>query len=161
MKHYDDALPVATIYAAENNVAAAVKKGSAVQFLGGSTLDLDRCRIRNYSPAQIDLLRGMVGGLYYTFRNKGTRQQSPDIRISTRAYRRAWYNTATHEIVLPASQWAFNDMVLAHEIAHACSASGHDQRSAHGVAWRKTYAAIVAEVIGREAALLLQAALDL
>ena len=158
-KVYDDALSTSTIYAAENNVTAMVERGGAVEFFG-STLDLRQCAVRTYTPDQLPLLQGMVTGLYGTYRY-GVREQAPTIRISPRAYRRAWYSPGVHEIVLPGARWAWNDMVLCHEIAHAASGCGHDARSAHGKAWRAIYAAMVAEVVGPEAGLLLQAAFDL
>jgi len=156
---YDDSLSLATIYAAEQNVAIAVQTGGAADFFG-STLDLGRCTIRTYRPDQLPLLQGMVGALYE--RHNGTRRQKlPQLRVSAKAYRRAWYDTGDHAIVLPMARWAWNDMTLMHELAHACNGYAHDQRQAHGLAWRRLYAALVADVVGAEAALLLQAALDL
>jgi len=160
MTAYDDGLSLATIYAAEQNVATAVQTGGAVQFLGGSTLDLGQCRIRTYRPDQMPLLQGMIGALYE--RHNGTRRQKlPQLRVSAKAYRRAWYDTGQHAIVLPMMRWAWNDMTLMHELAHACNGFAHDQRAAHGLAWRRLYAVLVADVVGPEAGLLLQAALDL
>lgn len=156
---YDDALSTATIYAAERSVAEAVKRGGAVEFFG-STLTLDGCTVHDLDPRTIHIWQGVVEGLYERHRT-GTRQQPPEIAVSRRAYRRAWYSPATHTITLPAAQWAWNSMTLLHELAHALTDGGHDQRSAHGRQWRAEYASLVAEVVGPEAGLLLQAAFDL
>jgi len=156
---YDDSLSTKTLYAAEDNVAKAIKRGGTADFFG-SSLDLRQCAIRTYTPDQLPIMTGVVAGLYAAF-GRGVRQQPPTLRLSKRAYARAWYSPAQHEIVLPAREWAFTDIVLCHEVAHACTGCGHDQRSAHGHPWRKTYCAIVAAVVGPEAGLLMRAALDL
>jgi putative metallohydrolase (TIGR04338 family) len=156
---YDDALPTRTIYAAENNVARMIQRGGAVEFFG-STLSLRDCKIDDLTPASLHIWRGVVEGLYERHR-RGTRLDPPEIVVSHRAYHRAWYSPATHTITLPMAQWAWSSFVLMHELAHALSDCGHNQRSAHGHIWRKTYCALVAEIVGPEAGLLLQAAMDL
>jgi putative metallohydrolase (TIGR04338 family) len=159
VRRYDDALPTSTIYAVERNVAEAVQRGGEADFFG-SRLDLDRCHVQEIQPAMLPVWQGIVNGLYES-RRSDVRQQPPTLRISTRAYRRAWYSTAAHEIVLPQQRWSLNSWVLLHELAHALTDGGHNQRSAHGRLWRQTYCNLVYEVIGPEASLLLMSAMDL
>ena len=157
---YDDKLSVQTIYAAEDMVGRVIRDGGTVDF-HGSQLWLGNCRIKEYTPDQEPLLRGIAAGLYTRHRLPGRPDLPPTLRISRKAYRRATYFGARHEIVLPSQRWAMNDLVLAHEVAHACAGNGHNQRSGHGKQWRAVYAAIVSDLIGPEAGLLLMDALDL
>jgi len=155
-KRYDDQLATGTIYAAENAVAAMLDRGGLVDF-HGSLLALDGCRVRRYTPQQVPLIQGMIGGLW---RVHGTGGPPPSLRASARAGGgRAWYNHNTREIVLPTHSWAWNDLVILHELSHACTGVGGDQRSSHGHTWRKNYCSLVSEVIGPEAGLLLMDAL--
>lgn len=155
---YDDALGVQTIYANERLVERMLRDGGTVEF-HGSMLWLGDCRIRMYEPDQQPLLSGIVAGLYGKHRQEGRPVVAPTLRISRKAYRRAWYSRASHEIVLPAMRWSMNDMVVAHEVAHACTGGGHNQRSAHGRQWRAAYAAVASDLIGPAAGLLLLDAL--
>jgi len=158
VRQYDDKLSTRSIYAAEAAVAEVLDRGGLVDF-HGSLLALDGCRVRKYTPQQLPLIRGMIGGLWQVH---GTGGPAPSLRASQRAGGgRAWYSHGAREIVLPINSWAWNDMVVLHELAHACTVAGPDQRSSHGKAWRKNYCSLVSEVVGPEAGLLLMDALAL
>jgi putative metallohydrolase (TIGR04338 family) len=161
MVFQEDHLAVATIYAAEDTVLKVLDQGGTVDFFG-STLDLSRTKVRRYAPSDVPFVRGMLDGLYQSHRGPGVRAASPTLRVSNRAYRRAVYQPGKHEIVMPQSQWSWNDLVLMHELAHSLTSHTlRGQRAAHGREWRKTYASLVSEVIGPEAGLLLLNGLDL
>jgi putative metallohydrolase (TIGR04338 family) len=155
---YDDRLATKTLYAAENRVLAMLDRGGAVDF-HGSMLSLDGCKVRRFEPFMAPAVQGMINGLWPAHGGTG---RAPLFRISERAGGgRAWYSRSAHEIVLPLHRWAWNDLVLLHELAHALTSATHNQRSAHGHEWRKAYAALVSDVVGPEAGLLLMDALDL
>lgn len=154
---YDDSLSTKAIYSAEDTVLRILDEGGVMDF-HGSRLDLGGCRVRRHNPAQLPMVRGMVAGLWQARRSD---RPAPMLRVSERAYRRAWYSPAAHEIVVPRRQWAWNDLVLCHELAHALAETGHDQRSSHGKVWRREYCALVTDVIGAEAGLILMDALAL
>lgn len=153
-----DTLTVKTIYATEDNVGRLLKRGGQIE-VHGQLLRIQP--VQPFNRHMLPLMQGMVNGLYLAHRRPGTPAQPPALNTSERAYAKAWYTPATHTIVLPRRQWAFEKIVLCHEVAHACVGAAHDQRSAHDSPWRKTYAAMVAEVVGPEAGLLLQAAFQL
>lgn len=157
---YDDQLTARDVYRIEDMVTQVVRAGGDFDF-HGSRLWLGNCRIATYTPDQQPLLSGITAGLYGKHRAPGRPDAAPALRISRRAYRRAWYSNAEHRIVLPNQRWSLNDWVLAHEVAHACAGVGHDQRSSHGKPWRRVYAAVVSDLIGPEAGLLLLDALNL
>jgi len=156
----EDDLAITTIYAAEDAVLKVLDQGGTVDF-HGSTLDLSQIKVRRYTPSQVPFAKGMLHGMYQANRGPGVREDSPTLRISKRAYRRAVYQPGKHEIVMPQSQWAWNDLVLMHELAHALTPhTGRGTRAAHGREWRKMYAALVSQAIGPEAGLLLMNGLD-
>jgi putative metallohydrolase (TIGR04338 family) len=156
-KEYDDLLPLNAIYAAEDSVIAALKRGGPVDFFG-SAIDLDGCVFREYTPLQIPFVQGMVSGLWAQQRGD---MPPPSLRLSDKAFVKATYTRSKHEIMLPRSRWALNDLVVLHELAHALGGLDHDQRSSHGKTWRKEYAHLVARVCGTEAGVLLMASMDL
>jgi putative metallohydrolase (TIGR04338 family) len=157
---YDDGLALKDIYAAERQVEALFEQGGTVQFYG-TALDLANCRVAVYHPAQQHLLAGVVAGLYAAHRGPDRPAAAPALRISEKAYARAWYDRGKHEIVLPRMRWSMSSFTVAHEVAHAATGTGHDGRSSHGHRWRKTFAAIARDCIGPEAGLLLMDAFDL
>jgi len=158
---YDDKLSVQTIYAAEGVVRKILATGGTVDF-HGSTLDLRDCRTTTFAPAQIHLMQGMANGLYARHRTPATREQPPTIRPSDRMMGRAEYRPGTHLIVLPRyDKWGWSALVLLHELAHSLCGGAHNQRTAHGHEWRRTFATLASEAIGPEAGLLLMDALDL
>jgi putative metallohydrolase (TIGR04338 family) len=155
----DDDLSLDTVYTAENVVLGILDRGGAVDF-HGSTLDLSRIKVRRWKPDQLLIMRGIVDGLYQKHRTTGP-QRSPALRSSRKAVK-AFYQGGAHEIVLPLQPWAWNDLVLMHELAHSLTTgTGRGNRAAHNLAWRKMYAALVSEVIGPEAGLILMNQLNL
>lgn len=159
-KKYDDSLPLATIYAAERQVERILKQGGTVEFYG-STLDLRDCSIPTYHPAALPLLQGVVNGLYAAHRDPDQPVAPPVLRFNDKPRRTSWYQSGTHEIALTKTTDFMNGLILAHEVAHAADGKGHNQRSAHGKSWRRIYAAMVRDLVGPEASLLLQDALHL
>ena len=155
---YDDSLATKTLYAAEDRVLGMLDRGGLVDF-HGSMLSLDGCKVRRFEPQQAPIVQGMIDGLWTAHGGKGS---APLLRISKQAGGgRAWYSRGGHEIVLPLHRWAMQDLVILHELSHGIANVGHNQRSSHGHTWRRTYAALVSDVIGPEAGLLLMDALSL
>jgi putative metallohydrolase (TIGR04338 family) len=153
-------LSVKGIYATEALVGRILNEVGVVDFYG-STLDLPANGLRQFTPQLLPIMTGMVEGLYLSHRREGTPLKAPTLRASKRAYTTAHYHPGKHEIMLPLQRWAFSELVLLHEIAHAAVGGSHSgQRSAHGKAWRATYAALVRDAVSPEASLILMDALN-
>lgn len=162
-REYDDGLFLKEVYAAEDLAIRLIERGGAVNF-HGSVLDLSNCRPMRFKPANLVIMQGMVDGLYAQHRAASTPLSPPKVTINKRAFKKANYKRWQHQIMFPGGQgaeWAWNQMILLHEVAHACSGIGHDERSSHGKQWRKTYAALVSQAVGPEAGLILMDALAL
>jgi putative metallohydrolase (TIGR04338 family) len=154
---YCDDLRTKDLYAVERTVARMIEEGGTVDF-HGSFLTL-RPHPQRFSPRLLPLLTGVVAGLYRAHRGPHSPIDPPTVRVSRRA-NHGWYDRTRHEIVLPAMKFAWNDLYIAHELAHAIVGTGHNQRAAHGMEWRKMYAAVVRDFVSPEASLLLLDALD-
>ena len=153
-------LSVKAVYSRERMVEQVLVEGGTVDFYG-STLDLPPKGLRQYSPLMLPLMTGIVAGLYASHRREGTRLEAPSLRISKKAYATAHYHPGKHEIMLPLEKWAFSELTLLHEVAHAVVGGGHrDQRSAHGKAWRIAYASLMRDAVSPAASLILMDALD-
>lgn len=160
MTAVDDDLSLATVYAAEDQVLNLITRGGIVDFYG-SVLDLSECRVRSYEPWQIGFMQGVVNGLYEKHRDDRVPERPPVLRLSKRAVD-ACYRSGKHTITLPLQPWAWNDLVLCHEVAHALTVTmSRGNRTAHNYDWRKMYTSLVSEVIGPEAGLLLMNQLNL
>ena len=155
----EDVMKVEDVYHAEHMVERMIQRGGTVDF-HGARLDLHGEANRLYTPLQQPLIQGIVCGLYEAHRLDSRPTQAPLLRLNRNAHRRAWYSSAKHEIVLPTMRWAMTDTTLAHEVAHACVGAGHTNRASHGQEWRKTFAAVVRDLIGPASSLLLLDALE-
>ncbi|RPJ82747.1 MAG: hypothetical protein EHM13_08480 [Acidobacteria bacterium] len=159
MSATDDDLSIATVYAAEDGVQELLRRGGIVDFYG-TTLDLAQNRVRSFEQWQLPFMQAMIEALYQKHRAGGP-VVGPVLRESKKAGH-PHYRPGKHEIVLPSQAVYWTDLVLCHELAHALTPdSSGGNRAAHDLAWRRTYCALVSEVVGREASMLLQSALNL
>ena len=152
-------MSVRDVYAAENVVLATIRKGGIVDF-HGSLIDLRDNRVMEFDRDHLPIMAGMIGGLYRANWQPGMQEEPPTLQVSERAHSRAVYRNWDHSIVLPKhGRWAWNSLVLLHELSHSMVESKRGQKAAHGIPWRRQYAALVGQAVGAEAGLLLLDAL--
>lgn len=148
-------MPASLVYAAEDQWAAALDRGGAIDFFG-SRLDLplqrrfgDLAAVRAYCD--------------YVLALPGVQRAYPDagaVQVRTRAgAARAHYEADTATIALPLSAgWAARESVVLHELAHHVSPP--QPGDVHGVAFRAAMCRLVEEALGASAALVLRAAYE-
>lgn len=145
-------MPASLVYAAEDQWAALLDRGGAVDFFG-SRLDLpmqrrfgDLAAVRAYCDHVLAL--------------PGVRRAYPDagpIRVRGRAgAARAHYEASTATIALPVdATWAARESVVLHELAHHLAPPSPGD--VHGVVFRAAMCLVVEEALGSPAALVLRA----
>jgi putative metallohydrolase (TIGR04338 family) len=148
-------VPASLVYAAEDQWAAALDRGGAIDFFG-SRLDLPLQR-RFGDLAAVQAYCAHVLAL------PGVRRAYPDagtVRVRRRAgAARAHYEADTATIALPLSTgWAARESVVLHELAHHVAPP--QPGAVHGVAFRAAMCRLAEEVLGASAALVLRAAYE-
>lgn len=148
-------MPASLVYAAEDQWAAALDRGGAIDFFG-SRLDLPlQRRFGDLAAVQAYCARALT--------LPGVRRAYPDagaVRVRARAgASRAHYEADTATIALPLSAgWAARESVVLHELAHHLAPP--EPGDVHGVAFRSAMCRLVEEVLGAPAALVLRAAYE-
>jgi putative metallohydrolase (TIGR04338 family) len=153
-------MPPTAVYAAEDQWSAVLDRGGTVDFFG-SRLDLpvqrrfaDLASIQAYADAVLAI--DAVAAAYPGAGPLAVRERS--------GQGRAHYEPATSTIAIPLRRlWAGREAVVLHEIAHhlACSAGvAAGSRRWHGAEYQVAMCALVTEVLGEQAALLLRAGYD-
>lgn len=148
-----------SVYAAEDQWSAVLDRGGPVDFFG-SRMDVplqrrfaDVANVQAYVDAA--LARAPIAAAYPGVGPVVVRERAGQTR--------AHYEPATSTIAVPLrTLWAGRESVVLHELAHhlACSRGVPPQRSSrrwHGAEYLAAMHALVAEVLGEPAALLLRA----
>jgi putative metallohydrolase (TIGR04338 family) len=155
-------MPPSALYAAEDQWSSVLDRGGQVDFFG-SRLDIPvQRRFGDIASVQayVDLVLAMPA-VVAAYPDAG------QVRVRERdGQRRAHYEPASATIAVPMRDlWAGRESVVLHELAHhlACSIgvpTSPSGRRWHGAEFRKAMCALVAEVLGEPAALLLRAGYD-
>ena len=150
----------AAVYAAEDQVSAALARGGCVDFFGSTlTLPIERhfadvASIQRYVDAVLAL--PSVAEAWPT---------AGAVRVRERAgAAKATYERATGVMAIPLAgpppRWAAREMVILHELAHHCTYAAHADVAAHGPEFVANLETLVGVVIGPEVSLMLRAAFD-
>lgn len=155
-------MPPSALYAAEDQWSSVLDRGGQVDFFG-SRIDVPmQLRFGDIASVQeyVDRVLAMpaVCSAY---------PAAGPVRVRERSgQRRAHYEPATATIAVPMRDlWAGREAVVLHELAHhlACSAgvpASPSGRRWHGAEYQAAMCALVTEVLGAQAALLLRAGYD-
>lgn len=150
----------AAIYAAEDQVSAALVRGGSVDFFGSTlTLPIERhfadvASIQRYVDAVLALPSVCERW-----------PQALAVRVRERAgATKATYQRTGFVIAIPLAgpppRWAAREMVILHELAHHLTYSRGEDVAAHGPEFVGDFETLVGIVIGPEVALMLRAAFD-
>lgn len=150
----------AGVYAAEDQVSAALERGGTVDFFGSTlTLPVER-RFADLASVQryVDAVLALPG-----VSERWPRALA--VRVRERAgAAKATYQRTGQVIAIPLAgpppRWAAREMVILHELAHHLTYSRGDDVAAHGPEFVGDFETLVGIVIGPEVALLLRAAFD-
>jgi putative metallohydrolase (TIGR04338 family) len=155
-------MPPSALYAAEDQWSAVLDRGGHVDFFG-SRLDVPvQRRFGDVGSVQAYVDRVLELPLV----RSGYPQAGP-VHVRDRVgQRRAHYEPASSTIAVPMRElWAGRESVVLHELAHhlACSTgvpAAPAGRRWHGSEFQTAMCALVAEMLGEPAALLLRAGYD-
>ena len=153
-------MPPSALYAAEDQWSAVLDRGGTVDFFG-SRIDVpvqrrfgDLASVQAYVDAVLGL--DVVAATYPLAGPVTVRERS--------GQRRAHYEPATATIAIPLrTLWAGREAVVLHEVAHHLALSTGvpaGSRRWHGPEYVAAMSALVAAVLGEQAALLLRAGYD-
>ena len=154
----------AVVYAAEDQWSAALDRGGAIDFFG-SKLTLPQQR----EFETIDDMQSYCDGVMSNERVMSRYPSAGSVVVRARAGQRsAHYESVGHTIAIPLSgtagepSWACCEAVLLHELTHHLLFSAADPAAVavaiHGSAFTTSMCWLVCEVLGSEAALVLQGA---
>lgn len=149
----------AAVYAAEDQVSAALDRGGSVDFFGSSLTVPQQRRF-----ADIMSIQRYVD---HVLDRPEVRRRWPNagsVRVRERAgTRQAHYEVGRAVLAIPIAgpppRWAGRELVVLHELGHHVAPPAADA-PAHGPHFTGSVIALVADVLGAEAALLLRAAYD-
>lgn len=154
----------AAVYAAENQWSAALDRGGEIDFFG-SKLTLPQQRYFETIDAMQCYCDGVLGAVNRTARFPFA---GPVLVRARAGQRMAHYEPARQTIAIPISGsfgvpgWACCEAVLLHELTHHLIFSSADLATTvgamHGETFTTTMCWLVAEVLGPQAALVLQGA---
>jgi len=149
----------AAVYAAEDQVSAALDRGGPVDFFG-STLTVPQQR----RFADIASIQRYVDGVLERAESRRRWPTAGPVRVRERAGARlAHYEVGRGTLAIPIAgpppRWAAREMVILHELGHHV-APPTGAHAAHGPHFTGAVVALVADILGAEAALLLRAAYD-
>ena len=150
----------AAVYAAEDQVSAALSRGGRVDFFGSTlTLPVER-RFADVASIQ----RYVDAVLTLTSVREGWPSAGP-VRVRERAgAAKATYERDGAVISIPLAgpppRWAAREMVILHELTHHLTYSRGTEVAAHGPEFVADLATVAGLAIGPEVAVMLRAAFD-
>lgn len=115
----------AAVYRTEDIVIKLLKDGGTVD-LFGSTFPLPEAGFRRFG--RVEDAERYLDALWQMSWVQEYQISKPALRVR-RGDRKAHYERRSHTIAVPAADWALNEMVVLHEVAHALTpGDGHGQR---------------------------------
>lgn len=148
----------ARVYAAEQQVRSAIARANTagqVDFFGSQLPVPAERRFGSLAEVSEYLEQALA-----TVANEFGHLPVPTVRLRA-GDAEAHYEFATATIALPAaSDWAWRELVVLHELAHHITALTSANAAAHGAEFAAVYLRLVNQQLGATAELLLRAAFD-